>query len=317
MGPSNECLFVGGYVFLDGGNTLTGVASWDGSSWSNVGGGVNCCAFAFATFDPDGNGPSGESLVAAGAFHRAGGLPAGAVAAFDGQAWEPLGSGMQGNSNTVLALAAWDPDGAGPKTPWLCAGGLFSYAGGYLSPYFARWGKVSKTWASGVSGVLDNPSRWYCDEAPVIDERIYIDNTIAGYPDSAFTITLPPGAGAVTAKAWRSRTDNVTLDLNGRSLDLTLPGSDPFGDPTLGIGELPDKPATLIIQNSQPVPAQFSAGSASIGGRATSSPLNNELRVVGPNVDLDLTQYLVVGFEANKGIFRLESGAAAHSQYGL
>jgi hypothetical protein len=71
---------------------------------------------------------NGTDLYAGGFFTTAGGVPASYIAKWDGNAWSPLGSGV---NNLVYALAA---DGTGH----LFVGGTFSLAGTNVSPFIAQ-----------------------------------------------------------------------------------------------------------------------------------------------------------------------------------
>ena len=65
------------------------IARWDGTDWSDVGGGMDSHVHAFAVFD-DGSG-AGPVLYAGGHFTVAGGLAASNIARWDGTAWSPVG----------------------------------------------------------------------------------------------------------------------------------------------------------------------------------------------------------------------------------
>jgi hypothetical protein len=83
---------------------------------------------------------SGTNLYAGGGFTTAGGVPANAIAKWDGRAWSALGPGM--NSN-VSALAA---SGAN-----LYAGGWFVTAGGVSATTIAKWD--GSAWSALGSGM--------------------------------------------------------------------------------------------------------------------------------------------------------------------
>ena len=65
---SGPALFVGGAFLVAGGEPAIGIAKWDGSAWSAVGGGVDNGVFALTVFD-DGTGPA---LYAGGWFRPRG-----------------------------------------------------------------------------------------------------------------------------------------------------------------------------------------------------------------------------------------------------
>jgi hypothetical protein len=68
-------------------------------------------------------------LIAGGDFTTAGGVAANNIARWNGNAWQPLGSGTNGGVN---ALIGYNGE--------LIAGGWFTTAGGVDSAYWARWG---------------------------------------------------------------------------------------------------------------------------------------------------------------------------------
>src|SRR5262249_27809866 len=84
----------------------TRIARWDGTTWENLGGGIDGPVTSLAVYD-DGGGPA---LYAGGNFLRAGGLAARHIARWNGAFWAPLVGGIDG---IVNALAVYD-DGGGP-----------------------------------------------------------------------------------------------------------------------------------------------------------------------------------------------------------
>ncbi|MFN0131398.1 MAG: GC-type dockerin domain-anchored protein [Phycisphaerales bacterium] len=111
------------------------IAAWDGTTWRPLGPGLNGVVRALAVFDPDGAGPLPEVLIAGGGFNAtATGQPMSGIAAWDGVAWQALGSGTSGE---VRALTVW-PGQGGPDR--LVVGGNFYMAGGIVSPGMAFWG---------------------------------------------------------------------------------------------------------------------------------------------------------------------------------
>lgn len=91
---------------------------------------------ALAVYDPDDAGPAPADIIAAGQFQNAGGQQIAYIARWDGQAWHPLGGGV---NNIVRALCVLDADGPGPGNPVLVAGGDFSQADGGTVNFVARW----------------------------------------------------------------------------------------------------------------------------------------------------------------------------------
>jgi trimeric autotransporter adhesin len=154
-GPNPARLFIGGRFSQLGGLVTEGIARWDGSTWTDVAGGIDGSApavNALTVFDPDGDGPSTPVLVAAGRFTSAGGMSASNIAQWDGTAWAPLASGTAGQ---VTATCMYDSDGGGPLQPLLIAAGFFNAAGGVPAQHIAAWDGA--TWSPLGAGVDGTP----------------------------------------------------------------------------------------------------------------------------------------------------------------
>jgi hypothetical protein len=83
-------------------------------------------------------------LIAGGDFLNAGGAPANRIARWNGTAWLPLSSGMDG---LVVSLCVYNGS--------LIAGGTFSTAGGVAANNIARWNGTSwQALGSGMTGIL-------------------------------------------------------------------------------------------------------------------------------------------------------------------
>ena len=121
-----------GAQLMVAGNIAGGMAAWDGTSWSFLGGGANNTIISLAAFDV-GFG-SGPKLFAGGHFDSAGGVAALRIASWDGSAWSALGDGVSAAPSSLCMFD--DGSGVGPA---LFAGGSF-----YSSPsgdsFVARWG---------------------------------------------------------------------------------------------------------------------------------------------------------------------------------
>jgi trimeric autotransporter adhesin len=149
----NGHLAAGGSYQSIGGVPAKSVAVWDGSSWSPLGNGLTgssllAHARALAVL------PSGE-LVVAGEFVGAGGEPVANVARWDGQAWHPMGAGLNG---VVYALCVLDNGD-------LIAGGGFTASGTTQVRYLARWNSSEWTTFSAVPG----PNSWVRSLTPTHD----------------------------------------------------------------------------------------------------------------------------------------------------
>jgi len=95
---------------------------------------------AMINYDPDGPGPSPSLLVVGGSFARIGGNWISRIAAWNGSAWIPMGSGA---NETVRAFAVV-PNASGGND--LIAAGSFWIMDGVSTPYIARWNGTA--WSS-------------------------------------------------------------------------------------------------------------------------------------------------------------------------
>lgn len=194
-------LYAGGRFTIAGGIEANCIAKWDGTSWSPLGTGMSGEGIGWPNVHSlavmNGN------LYAGGNFTIAGGENAKNIAMWDGTAWHPLGTGLDG---TVFALAVmgcdlyaggsfwkagetevnyiarwdgstWHPLGSGMTYGWvhalavmgdnLYAGGGFLTAGGVDTNRIARWDGA--TWHPVGSG-LDNPA----EVMTVMDGSLYV-----------------------------------------------------------------------------------------------------------------------------------------------
>ncbi len=149
-GPALYC--AGGFYELNNVAGTTGIARWNGASWSSVGGGLDLFGFIEALIvHDDGTGPA---LYAGGRFSGIGGAPIADIARWDGLTWSPVGaSGTSGSARGVVTFAVHD-SGAGP-TLW--AGGDFTAIGGVAANRIARWnGAQWLAFGSGADGVVND-----------------------------------------------------------------------------------------------------------------------------------------------------------------
>ncbi len=140
---TGPALYAGGDFHTAGGTSASGIAEWDGSSWSALGSGVDGphpSVNALTVFD-DGTGPA---LYIGGQFKTAGGVPANSIARWNGSTWSALRRGVNGE---VQALAVFD-DGTGPA---LYVGGNFKTGWGATASNIAKWN--GSTWSALRGGV--------------------------------------------------------------------------------------------------------------------------------------------------------------------
>ncbi len=173
-GPIPPRLVVGGYSPIFGSTSPGYLASWDGTQWQPIGGGLNGSVWAITVA---GNG----DLVVAGLFSEAGGNSAAGIARWNGSSWSAMGSGIESGFPYALAAlpngdiilggeltavggaavsgiarwngTAWDSMGGGMTSGFgplvaslevlpggdLVAGGFFNTAGGIPANSIARW----------------------------------------------------------------------------------------------------------------------------------------------------------------------------------
>jgi hypothetical protein len=145
----NGDLYVGGYFNRIDGVVANGVARWNGSAWSAVGGGVyngepdDALFFTVASLDFGADG----RLYVGGQFGTVDGAPANNVAAWDGTSWSTLGGGVGGSFwsrvNTVLFHKGT-----------LYVGGFIEEAGGAPVANIAAWDGAA--WAPLGDGLADS-----------------------------------------------------------------------------------------------------------------------------------------------------------------
>jgi hypothetical protein len=218
-GPHLPALYAGGYFTTAGGQPASRIARWDGTAWSEVGGGtggVSPGVYALKVFDDDGAGPHLPALYAGGTFTNAGGTPADHVAKWDGTSWSALGSGT---GSDVYALAGFDEDGPGPQAAALYVAGMFWSAGGQFATHIARWDGSSWQTVGGTGvGNVVHALLAYDDDGPgPHPEALYV----GGY----FTTAGPVEAHFIakwTGRQWQSLgggTNDYVMALTGFDAD--------------------------------------------------------------------------------------------------
>ncbi len=132
----NGEVYAGGSFTNAGGQSVQGLARWDGASWSDVGGSVNGSVNTLLF--------NGADLYAGGKFSLAGAVNATNIARWNGSSWSALGSGT---SDSVTAI--------GVVGTAVYVGGSFTSAGAVSARGIAKWdGAVWSALGSGMNDIV-------------------------------------------------------------------------------------------------------------------------------------------------------------------
>jgi hypothetical protein len=132
-GPAPRQLLVVGSFSRIGGLMANNVAVFDGGTWRAIGSGFSSNPQAAFAWDPQHNGR--EVVVVAGSFASASGVPARAVAVWNGTAWSALGAGF---GQTKTGLIPYPSDFSVFGGDLYAAGGFFESFGAPGNG-IARW----------------------------------------------------------------------------------------------------------------------------------------------------------------------------------
>jgi hypothetical protein len=188
------------------------LARWDGTSWTELGGGLNHSSSRLALFD-DGSG-SGTELYVSGKFDHAGGVPATGLARWNGSALEATAEGGLGLPARPRAPVVFD-DGSG--------GGPLLYATGPLA-------KQVRSWDGSSWSPLGDPAEDLVNAMEVYDDGSGPTIFAAGNFDAVGS-TPANGVARWSGTAWEPL--GLGLDYNGvpgQGLSLTVwdPGTGPL-----------------------------------------------------------------------------------------
>ena len=260
-GPQGAALFAGGDFneFFEVGDYLQRST---GGNWVEVGGNLNGDVLALTTWDPDGNGPLVEQLIAGGAFTVAAGVGVNGVARWDGAMWHALGGGVAGGAADVYAVASFDPDDGGPLAPVLVVGGEFVTAGGVTVNNIAMWdGAMWHALGEGTNDAVRAVAVWDPDGAGPTPGQLVIggdftevdgraERYVALWTTLGPEITDQPDdrlleAGAGTTIAVRARNGSVMYEWRKDGVAL-VDGPQPSGS----FIALVDRP-TMFVYGAQ------------------------------------------------------------------
>ena len=210
---SGSTLYAGGSFNWVAAQHLYGLAAWNGSTWSGVGGS--------GVADNSGGGTvnalalGGTTLYVGGTFDHAGvtstsggGVSAASVASWNGSAWQALGSGANNcsgcGSATVDALAYWNGR--------LYMGGSFYGAGGDATPAIAQWsGTAWSPVGPGLDGgTSSGPTAIASSTAGVV--------AIGGFPTAGSGAVVLNHIGVWNGAQWTGYGLGLSLGLNSGSI---------------------------------------------------------------------------------------------------
>ncbi len=164
LAVSGSEVYAGGSFKTAGGVRVNNVAKWNGSTWSEMGGGVS------GTLENPGYvsavAVSGSEVYVGGFFSMAGGVSANNIAKWDGGSWSALGDGVGSpDFGSVNAIALTGNNAY--------VGGFFATAGGVSAHNLAKWdgGSWSEV-GGGVSGTVENSG--YVAAIGVIGSEVYV-----------------------------------------------------------------------------------------------------------------------------------------------
>lgn len=144
-------LYIAGYRFgYAGGVPVQNIAAWNGSEWSDVGGGIPQTLVGSLETHDDGTEPH---LYAGGIFESAGGVAAANVARWDGVKWSAVGAGLNGQVRHLASLT-------GNSGASLFAAGIFTASGSVALGPIARWDGIQ--WIDASDGWTGFPFAFAC-----------------------------------------------------------------------------------------------------------------------------------------------------------
>ena len=198
--------------------------------------------------DPGDNDDEGTALYAGGSFSQIGDINVGNVGIFDGQDFFPAADAFNG---TVLAMTSWDPDGAGPMTPVLVAGGTFDarqndtdpntlngiamWNGSAWLPMFTTGGMSPGLLNGTAVGTVRALTVYDADPNDTLPPALYVGGTFDtagdGPASNIAAYQFDPGAGAFSWAGVSGGTDDTV-----RSLAVWDPPSEDQGGMTVDLG---------------------------------------------------------------------------------
>jgi trimeric autotransporter adhesin len=140
----NGDLIAAGHFIAAGGVPVQKIARWDGTSWHPLGTGLSISVPGW-TAQANALAVHGNELFVGGIFTAAGGVPAVAIARWNGSVWQGVGGGFGPIMGGPVVNSLMSHNGE------LIAGGYFASVGGVPASSIARWNGTS--WQAIGSGI--------------------------------------------------------------------------------------------------------------------------------------------------------------------
>ncbi|MFH1312068.1 MAG: T9SS type A sorting domain-containing protein [Candidatus Eisenbacteria bacterium] len=205
---SGDELVAGGYFTEISGTEARNVAAWDGVGWRPLGQGLRRSGYrtdyavsSLEVFDGD--------LIAGGSFNLSGETWVKYVARWDGETWNPLGSGLDGGSfHHVRDFAVYNGT--------LIVGGSFRHADGRESWNIARWNGSS--WNPVGSGIGIYEAYLYRTVDNTVDALAVYEGDLYAGGDFKYA----GGKPSFYIARWRDKFPGMVMNFTATSADTLV-----------------------------------------------------------------------------------------------
>jgi hypothetical protein len=208
MAIFNNELYVGGYFNNAGGVSVSNIAKWDGTNWSDVGGGMTGVSLSYQSTVKS-LAVYNNELYASGTFDSAGGIPALRLAKWDGVSWSAVGTGLTTTTDFGEAMSMIEFNSN------LYIGGNIASAGGVPVNNIAKWdGSNFSSLGTGI------PLSWGI--LGVLTLGVYNNELYAGNPTTGISKwngtswgSVGGGLSSIITGAWTTTNYNGELIVGG------------------------------------------------------------------------------------------------------
>lgn len=236
-GPGRTEIYAGGTFRTSGAAAVQGAARWDGVAWQPLGIGASAIArtvYDLDVWDPDGPGPKGSVLLAAGNFATPTSDSAPRVCMWDGTAWTLVEGAFDSG---VFDVEVVPPNGSGLPQGFL-AFGSFDAINALPAARLALWTQAPPAFALqpdsasvGLGGAVgfaaqavngEHAYRWYRGALPLTDGETASGSCVIGAASRQLSIIRASyqDTGAYTCRATSGC---GVVDSVGADLAVTAP----------------------------------------------------------------------------------------------